>query len=114
MVKRLLSKLLSGEIMYQTKILGNFSKYNNIRAGKSDQYENFTADCDITIANLKLQGKTDGILIYNPPLESDLLEHYLVRTWIDHAAAEEWITLRTAICVKHDIEITTYEIIEIV
>ena len=114
MVKRLLSKLLSGEIMYQTKILSNFNKYMYVPGGKSIQYENFLADCNITIANLKLQGKTDGILIYNPPLESDLLEHYLVRTWIDHAAAEEWITLRTAICVKHDIEITTYEIIEIV
>ena len=100
--------------MYQTKILTNFNKYMQSSGGERIQYENFLADCDITIANLKLQGKTDGILIYNPPLESDSLERYLVRTWIDHAAAEEWITLRTAICVKHDIEITTYEIIEIV
>ena len=100
--------------MYQTKILTNFSKYNNIRAGKSDQYENFTADCTITIANLKLQGKTDGIITYDPPLEQGGTIRYILRSWIDLPAAEEWITLRTAICVKHGIDHEPYSIAEIV
>ena len=91
--------------MFQTKILGNFFQ------AKTDEYIN---EFIPIIDALKLQGKTDGILTYDPPLEQNALTRYYIRTWIDLPAAEEWITLRTAICVKHGIDHETYSITEIV
>ena len=91
--------------MFQTKVLGNFENV------KTDAYIN---EFIPIIDALKLQGKTDGILTYDPPLTQSAPTRYYIRTWIELPAAEEWITLRTAICVKHGIDHEPYSIAEIV
>ena len=93
--------------MYQTRILTNFEKFT------ADQFDAYMVDIQEVIDTLKLQGKTDGIIIYDPPLDQNSLERYLIRTWIDRAAAEEWIAGRNTICVKYGLDLATYSITEI-
>jgi len=95
--------------MYQTRILTNYEKYAD--GGK---YETFTNECFLTAEELKIQGKTDGILIYEPPLEVSTNKRFLLRTWIDLPAAEGWIAYRNDQCTKHGIDIPESSIIELV
>jgi hypothetical protein len=120
--------------MFQTKILVTFPSYGPTP---------LTTEGLAKIEILKAEGKTDGILILDPPLNFDELptqywikeeyapdtfgsdharfkffkpyqERHGLRTWIDRAAAEEYVSWWNGKCTEHGYETPTYEIIEIV
>ena len=115
--------------MFQTKILVTFSISALIP---------LTVDSLAQIEILKTEGKTDGVLIIDPPyneavkplrywikeeyapspLAVDSFQPYLarngLRTWINRTAAEEWISWWNGKCTEYGHELPTSEIIEIV
>jgi len=115
--------------MFQTKILVTFPSHGPIT---------LTTEGLAKIEILKAAGKTDGVLILDPSLNLDELpirywikeeyapgpgatsffkpyqERHGLRTWIDRAAAEEYVSWWIGKCTEHGYEIPTSEIIEIV
>ena len=118
--------------MFQTKILVTFPSLGPTP---------LTTEGLTKIEILKAEGKTDGVLILDPPLNFDenpiqywvkedyappdaqdpnfkffkpYQERHGLRTWIDRAAAEEYVSWWIGKCTEHGYEIPTSEIIEIV